>query len=78
MSLLFAKTFNISISLQHIPDDTYEFDYGAGDAHSDDGSDDDSDDEDEHVHEVGRWRDKKTGKLVGQDEGDRLKFTVIG
>jgi DNA-directed RNA polymerase I subunit RPA43 len=80
LSLLFGKTFNISIPLQHIPDDIYEFDYSAGDAQSADESDDDDSDagEDNHVHEVGRWRDRRTGKLVGQDDGDKLKFTVIG
>ena len=88
ISLLFAKTFNISIPLQHIPQDTYDFVQTEED--QDDGAyslDSDSEDVDlvgaTHlggagvVEEVGRWRHAKTGKLLGED-GTLVKFTVIG
>ncbi|KAK4683891.1 DNA-directed RNA polymerase I subunit RPA43, partial [Tremellales sp. Uapishka_1] len=76
LSLLFSKTFNISIPLQHIPLDLYEFDSSLGE---EDGDDSDSDDEDSegHGHSVGRWRDKSSGKLLGEG-GKGVKFTVIG
>lgn len=71
LSLLFAKTFNVSIPLQHIPQDKYEFEHSElpeGDLSSDE-------EEDEHVHEVGRW--KADGKVLGEG-GERVAFTVIG
>ena len=43
-----------------------------------DESDSDSEESDSgDVHEVGRWRSKKSGKLLGS-EGKAIKFTVIG
>ena len=84
LSLLLNKTFNISIPLQHIPLDQYEFE--ASDPA--DEEEQDSEDEDEEadfggfgmakgVEEVGRWKVKSTGKLVGEG-GKGVKFTVIG
>ncbi|WVQ80314.1 hypothetical protein IAT38_002419 [Cryptococcus sp. DSM 104549] len=89
LSLLFSKTFNVSIPLQHIPRDLYEFE------HTDEVEDADTDSEDEDddllsglgglggvgvggvgVHEVGRWRERESGKLLG--EGGKIRFTVIG
>lgn len=71
----------MSIPLQHIPQDKYEFE------HTDDVVEDDedllSDDEVDNdlltspsVHEVGRWKEKGTGKLLGGSE--RVRFTVMG
>ncbi|KAK8845505.1 hypothetical protein IAR55_006218 [Kwoniella newhampshirensis] len=77
LSLLFSKTFNVSIPLQHIPTDLYEFE------HTDEADDlsSDSEDEDEDiggaVHDVGRWKEKSTGGLLGEG-GKGIKFTVIG
>ncbi|ORX34732.1 hypothetical protein BD324DRAFT_583103 [Kockovaella imperatae] len=81
ISLLFGKTFNVSIPLQHIPQDQYTF----VQTDEDDPLADDSDSEEEQVHgltngiveEVGRWRSTKTGKILGED-GKLVKFTVIG
>ncbi|KLT42804.1 hypothetical protein CC85DRAFT_245172 [Cutaneotrichosporon oleaginosum] len=70
LSLLFAKTFNVSIPLQHIPRDKYEFEHA--DLAEEDYS---SDEEDEGVHEVGRW--KEGDKVLGEG-GERVAFTVIG
>ncbi|WWD22458.1 hypothetical protein CI109_106949 [Kwoniella shandongensis] len=77
LSLLFSKTFNVSIPLQHIPTDFYEFE------HTDEADDLSSDSEDEDddlvvgVHDVGRWKEKSSGKLLGEG-GKGIKFTVIG
>lgn len=80
LSLLFARTFNISIPLQHIPLDVYKFEHT-----SPEDEDLDSDDESEDglgvVEEVGRWRNIETGQLIGEDgkkDGKGIKFTVIG
>nr|WRH23604.1 DNA-directed RNA polymerase I subunit [Naematelia aurantialba] len=78
LSLLFSKTFNISIPLQHIPLDQYEFEAtDPVDGNGDSDSDDEDEDEDEGVHEVGRWKRKKDGKMLGEG-GKGIKFTVIG
>ncbi|ORY22628.1 hypothetical protein BCR39DRAFT_460421, partial [Naematelia encephala] len=78
LSLLFSKTFNISIPLQHIPLDQYEFEATDPVDGDDDSDSENSDDDDEDgVHEVGRWKRKKDGKLLGQG-GKGIKFTVIG
>ena len=79
ISLLFAKTFNVSIPLQHIPQDQFTFE------HTDSQEDEEtSDSEDEEqllrpsaVEEVGRWRNVKTDKMLGEG-GKSVKFTVIG
>lgn len=76
LSLLFGKTFNVSIPLQHIPQDKYEFE------HTDEAADSDSEDEDglplgAAVEEVGRWKRKATGETLGAS-GERVQFTVIG
>ncbi|WWC58225.1 uncharacterized protein I303_100763 [Kwoniella dejecticola CBS 10117] len=79
LSLLFSKTFNVSIPLHHIPTDLYEFE------HTDEAADSDSEDEEEEgfilgngiVEDVGRWKEKSTGKSLG-DGGKGIKFTVIG
>ncbi|KAI9635840.1 uncharacterized protein MKK02DRAFT_24769 [Dioszegia hungarica] len=84
LSLLFSRTFNVSIPLQHIPQDTYEFEA----TNQDDEEEEDSDSEDGliglgglnghgQVEEVGRWKSRSTGELVGQG-GKGVKFTVIG
>lgn len=72
LSLLFAKTFNVSIPLQHIPQDKYEFE------HSDLAEEDYSSDEEDDfgTHEVGRWKEAG-GKVLGEG-GERVAFTVIG
>lgn len=77
ISLLFSKTFNISIPLQHIPQDQYTFEHT--DSPDEVPSDLDSDvgDEDGRVEEVGRWRRTKDGKFLGEG-GKAIKFTVIG
>lgn len=74
LSLLFAKTFNVSIPLQHIPTDTYEFE------HSETPEDEDysSDEEEEGFSaQVGRWKETGSGKVLGS-AGERVQFTVIG
>jgi DNA-directed RNA polymerase I subunit RPA43 len=77
ISLLFSKTFNISIPLQHIPTDTLEFEHTApgDDAESDSEFEDDL--SASGVEEVGRWKRKSDGKLLGEG-GKPVKFTVIG
>lgn len=82
LSLLFSKTFNVSIPLNHIPQDKYEFEHTDEGADEDDmSSDDESDDgglsTPSAVHEVGRWKDKSTGAILGS-AGERVAFTVIG
>lgn len=90
ISLLVSKTFNVSIPLQHIPAEIYEFEHTSPD---DDDAASDSESEDEAgfnftsggnafgmgggVQEVGRWRRKQDGKLLGEG-GKGIKFTVIG
>lgn len=80
LSLLFAKTFNVSIPLQHIPLDKYEFEHSElpeEDVSSDEEDDDDAFLGESHVHEVGRWKEQGSGKVVGEG-GERVAFTVIG
>ena len=98
LSLLFSKTFNISIPLQHIPLDKYEFQPTNPDDLDDEDGDSDSDSESGalnglgglsglsglgglnghgQVEEVGRWKIKESGGLVGEG-GKGVKFTVIG
>ena len=76
LSLLFARTFNISIPLQHIPQDLYKFEHADQEDMSDDDSDSESDDG--IVEEVGRWRNVESGQLVGEEGKKGIKFTVIG
>ena len=80
LSLLFAKTFNVSIPLQHIPQDKYEFEHtdDVVEEHDELLSDDEVDNDllaAPAVHEVGRWKEKGTGALLG---AERVRFTVIG
>jgi hypothetical protein len=77
ISLLFSKTFNISIPLQHIPTDTLEFEHTAPEDDADLDSEDELDLNDTGVDEVGRWKRKSDGKLLGEG-GKGVKFTVIG
>lgn len=79
MSLLFAKTFNVSIPLQHIPLNKYEFEHTELPEDEDESSDEEDDDfmSGSHVHEVGRWKEQGTGKTVGEGD-ERVAFTVIG
>ncbi|EIW68031.1 hypothetical protein TREMEDRAFT_63917 [Tremella mesenterica DSM 1558] len=79
ISLLFGKTFNVSIPLQHIPLDRIYFEHTDP---LDEPSDSDSEAESETQIvagevEVGRWKERGTGKLVGEG-GKGIKFTVIG
>jgi DNA-directed RNA polymerase I subunit RPA43 len=84
LSLLFSSTFNVSIPLQHIPQDIYEFEATDPDDAEDE---EESDSEDglvgisaltghSQVEEVGRWKMRSTGELVGGFKG--VEFTVIG
>lgn len=80
LSLLFAKTFNVSIPLQHIPQEQYEFEHSEAQEEEEDQSSDEEGEGDllnGAVHEVGRWKEKGTGKVVGS-AGERVGFTVIG
>jgi DNA-directed RNA polymerase I subunit RPA43 len=77
ISLLFSKTFNISIPLQHIPVDQLEFEHTAPGDDADLDSEDELDLNDSGVEEVGRWKRKSDGKLLGEG-GKGVKFTVIG
>ncbi|KAL1407075.1 hypothetical protein Q8F55_006488 [Vanrija albida] len=79
ISLLFAKTFNVSIPLNHIPLGKFEFEH----TDSPDEDDESSDEEDDGdmfggspVHEVGRWKETATGSQLGAG-GARVRFTVI-
>lgn len=78
--MLFAKTFNVSIPLQHIPLDQYEFEHSELPEDEDMSSDEEDEDAflgESHVHEVGRWKEKASGNVVGEG-GERVAFTVIG
>lgn len=98
ISLILYKTFNVSIPLENIPLEEYEFDEEVPaseirevdgqepDSDEDDSSSDEDDDEDDaeavaaakaEVIETGRWRNKKTGKLLGAG-GEEIAFTVTG
>lgn len=77
ISLLFSKTFNVSIPLQHIPTETYEFEHTAPEEDAESDSEDELDLNGGGVEEVGRWKRKDDGKLLGEG-GKAVKFTVIG
>lgn len=77
ISLLFSKTFNVSIPLQHIPVETFEFEHTAPEEDVDSDSEDELDLNESGVEEVGRWKRKADGKLLGEG-GKGVKFTVIG
>jgi len=77
LSLVFSRTFNVSIPLQHIPLDLYEFEHTEGAEDEPLSDSEDEDDADGHVNEVGRWKTRKHGKLLGEG-GKGIKFTVIG
>jgi DNA-directed RNA polymerase I subunit RPA43 len=82
ISLLLYKTFNVSIPISHIPSEQYQFNPSLPSSKrefspfSDEEDDSDSErgTEDGEV-EMGRWVDKRTGKVVGDDEG--VLFTVV-
>lgn len=79
LSLIFAGAFNVSIPIQHIPADLYEFEETdeVVETKSDDGSEVEYIDQSEmEMEETGRWRNKKTGEFFGKRE--LVKFTVIG
>jgi DNA-directed RNA polymerase I subunit RPA43 len=88
ISLLLYKTFNVSIPISHIPTERYEFDHSiatkparSGTPSTVDSADSDSELEDEeeggeHAQEVGRWVDKSTGKVLGEDD-EGVMFTVV-
>ncbi|OXC85745.1 DNA-directed RNA polymerase I subunit RPA43 [Cryptococcus neoformans AD1-7a] len=79
LSLIFAGAFNVSIPIQHIPADLYEFEETdeVVETKSLDGSEVEYVDKNEmEMKEAGRWRDKKTGEFFGKRE--LVKFTVIG
>ena len=77
ISLLFSKTFNVSIPLQHIPIETFEFEHTAPEEDAESDSEDELDLNGGGVEEVGRWKRKEDGKLLGEG-GKAVKFTVIG
>ena len=77
ISLLFSKTFNVSIPLQHIPVETFEFEHTAPEEDAGSDSEDELDLNGGGVEEVGRWKRKDDGKLLGEG-GKAVKFTVIG
>lgn len=98
ISLILYKTFNVSIPLENIPLEEYEFDEEVPaseirevdgqelDSDEEESSDEEDDDEDDEeavaaakaeVIETGRWRNKKTGKLLGAG-GEEIVFTVTG
>lgn len=77
ISLLFSKTFNVSIPLQHIPTETYDFEHTAPEEDADSDSEDEMGIHESGVEEVGRWKRKADGKLLGEG-GKGVKFTVIG
>jgi DNA-directed RNA polymerase I subunit RPA43 len=97
ISLILYKTFNVSIPINNIPLDEYEFDEDVSaaeiretdgevlDSDEEDSSDEEDDDEDsegvaaakEEIIETGRWRNKRTGKLLGAG-GEEIAFTVTG
>lgn len=79
LSLIFAGAFNVSIPIQHIPADLYEFEETdeVVETKSDDGSEVEYIDKSEmEMEETGRWRNKETGEFFGKRE--LVKFTVIG
>ncbi|KAE8543166.1 hypothetical protein D1P53_000653 [Cryptococcus gattii VGV] len=79
LSLIFAGAFNVSIPIQHIPADLYEFEETdeVVETKSDDGNEVEYIDQSEmEMEETGRWRNKKTGEFFGKRE--LVKFTVIG
>src|SRR4051794_40762125 len=79
ISLLLYKTFNVSIPISHIPTEHYEFDHSIGtkkltrsgtpstvdSEDSDSELDDDDEEGGEHSQDLGRWVDKRTGRVVG-------------
>ncbi|GHJ89151.1 hypothetical protein NliqN6_5553 [Naganishia liquefaciens] len=98
ISLILYKTFNVSIPIENIPLEDYEFDEEVPaseirevdgqqlDSDEEESSDEEDDDEDDEeavaaakaeVIETGRWRNKKTGKLLGAG-GEEIVFTVTG
>ncbi|KIR37292.1 DNA-directed RNA polymerase I subunit RPA43 [Cryptococcus deuterogattii 2001/935-1] len=79
LSLIFAGAFNVSIPIQHIPADLFEFEETdeVVATKSDDGSEVEYIDKSEmEMEETGRWRNKETGEFFGKRE--LVKFTVIG
>jgi len=90
ISLLLYKTFNVSIPISHIPTEHYEFDHSIGtkkltrsgtpstvdSEDSDSELDDDEEEGGEHSQDLGRWVDKRTGRVVGDDD-EGVMFTVV-
>ncbi|KAM6502343.1 hypothetical protein JOM56_002320 [Amanita muscaria] len=78
IALLIHRTFNVSISRDHIPADEWEFEPGTEEDEAKLSDTDDDDDWDAtKAEERGRWRHKETGDLLGGEDG-YLEFTVIG
>jgi len=97
ISLILYKTFNVSIPIDNIPLEEYEFDEDVSaaeiretegevlDSDEEDSSNEEDDDDDsdeiaaakDEVIETGRWRNKRTGKLLGAS-GEEIAFTVTG
>lgn len=67
----------MSIPLQHIPIETFEFEHTAPEEDAESDSEDELDLNGGGVEEVGRWKRKDDGKLLGEG-GKAVKFTVIG
>ncbi|KAF8973323.1 hypothetical protein BDZ97DRAFT_1780820 [Flammula alnicola] len=83
ISLLVHRTFNVSIPRQHIPTDTWEFEYGPAENDPDFGAivhqeEETAENEKGDDHATGgKWVHKVTGETLGGQTGF-LEFTVIG
>ena len=73
IALLLHRTFNVSIPRHHIPMDSWQFEHGPAENDPEYGSHIPGSEE----NEMGRWRHRITGDLLGGNDG-HLKFTVIG
>jgi DNA-directed RNA polymerase I subunit RPA43 len=86
VSLLVHRTFNVSIPRYHIPEDTWEFEYGPAEndpefgpqaTHIEETAEGNIDVEHEEGDAGGKWIHKVTGQKIGGIDG-LLEFTVIG
>lgn len=78
IALLVHRTFNVSIPRHHIPEDSWEFEYGAAENDPEFGTTaEDDGDEEKPEEEGGRWVHSITREKLGGPDGF-LEFTVIG
>lgn len=86
VSLLVHRTFNVSIPRYHIPEDTWEFEYGPAEndpefgpqaAQTEETAAENIEDEHRESDAGGKWVHKVTGQKLGGVDGF-LEFTVIG